>query len=167
MRRPGRVLLHPSSAVHSFGKAFGEVYQRPVGKSTGFFVFAFRFVSFEWGSDGIRRKEDIVLADIGNADDENAHPPLGAMDHSRRNMNDRTFENRVLDAVEEYAAFPIQDVVKFRADLVVMRTGAIDVDRVRPSRDASIAVLPADQKMPPAATAALGGGVSFVANQRF
>ena len=77
-----------------------------------------------------------------------------------RDVHDRPFSHRLIDAVQPHETFAFQHVVNLGGDLVVVLLGAIDVDGVDPGRD--IRVLAADQQMPPAAGAALLRGLAFM-----
>ena len=61
-----------------------------------------------------RRFKIILVCDVGNADDQHAHPAARAMDDPGRNVNDRTFRNSVLGAIEADRATPIQNVIQLR-----------------------------------------------------
>jgi hypothetical protein len=59
---------------------------------------------------GTGHLEIIVLGDVGDADDEDAHPAAGAVDDAGRDMDDGAFADGMLLAVEEDDPAALQDV---------------------------------------------------------
>src|SRR5262249_26869417 len=54
---------------------------------------------------GDLRKEQVLLADVRDADDEDAHAALGPVDDPRRDVDDRALAHGVLDAVQRHRSF--------------------------------------------------------------
>ncbi len=88
------------------------------------------------------------------------------MDNPRRDVKQRALEYRMLHAVEQNAAIPVENVIKLRRSLVIVRFGAINIYRVRPRRRCERGVLAADQAVTPAAGATLARSVAFVADEK-
>ena len=80
-------------------------------------------------------------------------------------MHNGALAHRVLDTIQFHAAFAIQHVVNLGTNLVVMLSRTIDVDGVSPSRDVQVAILTADEQVPPAAGAALARRIRFMPDQ--
>src|SRR5262245_13131620 len=98
-------------------------------------------------------KIQIAVGDVWDSDDQHAHSAACAVDDSRWNVNQGSFANRMLVAVEEDRPFAVEHVVKFRGDFVIVLFGAVNIDGVRPGGD--VVILPAHQQVPPATSAAL------------
>lgn len=137
--------------------------QRPVQRSRGAFAAAYgwalRELSSAWGL------EVIVIGDVWNSHDEDSHPAESAMDDAWRDMNERSLGNGMLNAIEEDATAPLENVVKLGRTLVVMEFGSIDIHRMGPSRRRQRGVLVADETVTPAAGTTLAGSVALMANQ--
>jgi hypothetical protein len=115
------------------------------------------------GGGGSRDREVVLVADVRDADDEDAHAPASAVHDSWRDVDDRAAPHRVLDAVEDDASLAVKDVIELGGALVVVRRRAVDVDGVGPRGD--VPVLLADEAVAPAAGAALAGRSVFVAHE--
>ena len=108
--------------------------------------------------------EQVVVADVGNPDYQNAHPSLRAMNHARGDVNDGSLAYGMLHAVEAYGPLAIQNVVQLRAALVVVLPGAVDIHGMGPGRD--VVILAADEKIPPPAGGAFARGLAFVPDEQ-
>jgi hypothetical protein len=108
-------------------------------------------------------KVEVVVGDVRNSDDEDTHAAASAVDDSRRNMDERAFLDRMLDAVQQDEAIAVEDVVQLGRPFVVVLLRAVDIDGVRPGGD--VGVLTADEPIAPTAGAALARGFAFVADE--
>jgi hypothetical protein len=113
----------------------------------------------------LRCLEVIVIGDVGNADDQNPHPSMGTVNDARRNMNERTLGNWLLDTIKDNATTAIQHVVKFCGTLVIMELASVNVDDMHPSRRRKMRILAADKAITPAAATTLSRCVALMANK--
>ena len=103
----------PAPAV----KDFGVLHRKRV---------ATRLLSLLW------RLEVVVIGDVWDTDDENPHPAKSAVNDSRRDVNQGTLGNGMLDAIEKDTPAALENVVKLGGTLVVMEFGTVDVHGVCP-----------------------------------
>src|SRR5438477_9885998 len=108
-------------------------------------------------------KEQVLVADVRDANDEDAHPAFGAVDYARRNVDQRAFANGMFHAVQQDDARAIQDVIQLRGPLMVVFAGAVDVHGVNPS--GHVVILSTDEQVAPAASTAFARPFAFVADQ--
>jgi hypothetical protein len=113
-----------------------------------------------------RHLKIIILCDVRDADDEDAHFATSTVDDAGRDMDEGTLADRLFDAVEHDGAASFEDVVEFGGALVVVEFRAVDVHGMRPSGGVQIGVFTADQSVPPATGAALTRRVAFVADKK-
>lgn len=111
------------------------------------------------------RKKQVIIRDVRDADHQYSYAPFGAVDDAGRNMNDGAFAHGMFHAVESDGAFAFEHIIKLGAAFVVMRPCAVNIHRVRPGCDAFVFILPAQQEMTPAASAAFLRRVGFMSNQ--
>ena len=84
------------------------------------------------------------------------------MNDARQDVDDRSLPDLVFHAVKQHGARSIQDVVQLGRPLVIVRPGAVNIDRVCPGRGFQRAVLAADQSVSPATGAPLALVKAFV-----
>lgn len=108
---------------------------------------------------------DIIrFRDVGNANHQHAHLSLRAMHDAWGDVDERALSDFVGPAVERYRSVAVQYVIEFGRDFVVVRFGAVDIDRVRPCGRCETGVFATDKTAPPSALAPLARRTVFMAN---
>lgn len=87
------------------------------------------------------------------------------MNDSGGDMDQGTFENAVLHAIETHCAAAIEDVIEFGGTLVEVQLRSIDVDGVGPRCWRKSSVFAANQAVPPTASAPLSRRMTLVTNK--
>src|SRR5689334_7383351 len=72
----------------------------------------------------------VIVGNVRNADDQHAHATSRAMDDSGGDMYQRAFLDRVLQSVQAYRAAAVEDVIELGGTLMIMESGAINIDRM-------------------------------------
>jgi hypothetical protein len=107
----------------------------------------------------------IILRNVRDADDEDAHFATGTVDDTWRDVDEGTLADGMFDAVEHDRAAAFEDVVDLGGALVVVKLRAVDVHGMRPGGGVQIGVFTTDQSVPPAAGAALSRRVAFMTDE--
>lgn len=110
--------------------------------------------------------EIIILRDVGDADDEDAHLPTRTVHHAGRDMDEGSLEDRLFNTIKQNDASSFEDIVEFGGALMVVELCSVDVHRMRPGRRRQAHIFATDQTLPPATGAALTQCVAFVADQQ-
>jgi hypothetical protein len=69
----------------------------------------------------------------------------------------------VSNAVQQHAPFAVEHVIQFGGAFVIVFARAVDVHGMRPR--GHVAILPADEQIPPTARAPLARGFAFMPNE--
>lgn len=92
-----------------------------------------------WSLVGFREESiwevEVVVGDVGDADDEDFHSSDGSVHDAGRDVDDRSLADGVFDAVEFDDSGAVEDVVEFGGAFVVVLFGAVDIDGMRPGGD--------------------------------
>jgi len=108
-------------------------------------------------------KEQIVVTDIRNADNQHAHAANGTVNDTWRNVHQRTLAYCVFDAVQHDRTLTIEHVIQLRRHLVVVLPGTIDVDRVCPR--SNVTIVAANEQISPTARTAFSRRGVFMPNK--
>src|SRR5262245_44785177 len=71
-------------------------------------------------------EEAVLVADVGNAHDQDLHPALRAVHDSGRDMHQGAFLDGLLHAVEDDHSSALDHVVKLGGALMVVLASAVD-----------------------------------------
>ena len=108
-------------------------------------------------------KEQIVVGDVRDAYDQNAHPASRSMDDSGGDVDQRSLAHGLRNTVEQDCPLSVEDVIQLCRATVIMLASAVDIHGMGPGGNARI--LAADQPVPPAAGASLAGDLAFVSDE--
>jgi hypothetical protein len=84
------------------------------------------------------------------------------MDNSRRNVDERTLVNFVVQSIKGDDAITLENVIKLCGTLVIMQAGTVNIDCVRPCGGCEPDVFAANEPVTPTAGAALARRVSLM-----
>jgi hypothetical protein len=74
----------------------------------------------------------IILSDVRDADDKDAHLATGSVDDAGRDVDEGTLADGLLDAVEHDGTATFEDVVELGGAFVVVELRAVDVHGMCP-----------------------------------
>ena len=88
-------------------------------------------------------KEEVAVADVGNANNQYSHPALRTVYHTGRDVDQAASAHCVRFSIQRYCPLAVQDVVKFCSLPMIMFLCTVDIDGVHPGSD--LVILAADQ----------------------
>ena len=103
---------------------------------------------------------DIRVVDVRDTHHEHPHLADGPVHHAGRDVHHAALAHRAFLPVEHHRAFALEHVVQLGRDLVVVRLGPIDINRMGPRSD--VLVTPTEQAIAVAACAAFTGCIRLV-----
>ena len=88
-------------------------------------------------------KEEVAVADVGNAHNQYSHPALSTVYHTGWDVDQAASALCVRFSIQRNCPLAVQDVVKFCGLPMIMFLCTVDIDGVHPGSD--LVILAADQ----------------------
>ncbi len=74
---------------------------------------------------------EIIVGDVGDADDKHAHSAFGSVNDAGWDVNQRALGNGLFHAIKHDQPFAFQNIVQLGRSLVVVLPGTVDIHGMR------------------------------------